>query len=239
MMVASVAERTSYFFLARKLIWSLSRHTFSPNEDDLSYSVRIVFLDNKKWWKPAKHNLPQNLWRTTNALSVRSFHSSRSTISWEKPSSLWTSWVYSLRPRVPRWTRIRCLESATHSNTFMSPLTFAMFTATRKITQTFSNIIPEQHYLETFMALPYSNQDHTFMGDYIIPVLKQQTQPFASPMAMHNFAQTFNNALTVATHILLSHLAAKIPSQLHNCFLPSYETSSIKVPFIMATIKLS
>ena len=26
------------------------------------------------------------------------------------------------------------------------------------------------------MPLSYSNQDHTFMGDYIIPVLKQQTR---------------------------------------------------------------
>ena len=58
----------------------------------------------------------------------------------------------------------------------MSPLTFAMSTATRKYAQTSSHYIPGQPFLETFMPLSYSNQDHTFMGDYIIPVLKQQTR---------------------------------------------------------------
>ena len=72
------------------------------------------------------------------------------------------------------------------------------------------------------MPLSYNNQDHTFMGDYIIPVLKQQIQPFATPLVTHNSTQTFNNALTGATHILLRHLAAKIPSQFHNYFLPSF-----------------
>ena len=46
------------------------------------------------------------------------------------------------------------------------------------------------------MPLSYNNQEHTFMGDYIIPVLKQQTQPFATPMAAHNLTQTFDNGLT-------------------------------------------
>ena len=57
----------------------------------------------------------------------------------------------------------------------MLPLTFAMSTVTRNSAQTSSYLIPGQQYLETFMPLSYSNQDHTFMGDYIIPVLKQQT----------------------------------------------------------------
>ena len=52
-------------------------------------------------------------------------------------------------------------------------------------------------------------------------------------------SQTFSIALTVAMHIPLSHLPAIIPSQLHNYFLPSYKTFSIKVPFIMAAIKPS
>ena len=58
----------------------------------------------------------------------------------------------------------------------MSPLTLAMSTATRNYVQTSSYLIPEQHFLETFMPLSYNNQDHTFMGDYIIPVLNQQTR---------------------------------------------------------------
>ena len=59
------------------------------------------------------------------------------------------------------------------TGTLLSPLTFAM---TRNSTQTFSFIIPGQPFLETFMPLCYSNQDHTSMSDYIIPVLKQQAQ---------------------------------------------------------------
>ena len=42
--------------------------------------------------------------------------------------------------------------------------------------QTSSYLIPGQTFLETFIPLSYSNHDHTFMGDYIIPVLKQQTR---------------------------------------------------------------
>ena len=102
--------------------------------------------------------------------------------------------------------------------------------------QTSSYIIPGQHYLETFMPLSYNNQDHTFMGDYIIPVLNQQTR-----LLLHLWrpypAQIFNNALTVVTYIPLRHLATKIPSQPNNYFLPSYESCSIKVPFILAVIK--
>ena len=74
------------------------------------------------------------------------------------------------------------------------------------------------------------------------------TTSFLSLNSKHDFgyvysdaysAQTFSIALTVGTHIPLRHLAAIIPSQLNNNFLPSYETCSIKVPFILAVIKPS
>ena len=58
----------------------------------------------------------------------------------------------------------------------MSPLTFVMSTATRNYAQTSSYLIPGQSFLEIFLPFSYSNKDRTFMGDYIIPVLKQQTQ---------------------------------------------------------------
>ena len=86
--------------------------------------------------------------------------------------------------------------------------------------QTSSYFIPGQHFLETFILLS-NNQDHTFMGDYIIPVLNQQTRPLLHLWRLY-VTHTFNNTLTVATHISLRHLAAKIPSQLHNYFLLSY-----------------
>ena len=55
------------------------------------------------------------------------------------------------------------------SGTLMLPLSFTMFTAICNSTQKFSYFIPEQPFLETFIPLSDSNQDHTFMGDYIIP----------------------------------------------------------------------
>ena len=119
----------------------------------------------------------QNLSNRTDVLTVRSLHSSSITTPWRKPSNLWPSWVYSLWPKVPSWIWIRCIQSATHRNTFISPLTLAMSTATRNSAQTSSYFIPGQHFLETFMLLSHINQDHTLMGDYIIPVLNQQTRP--------------------------------------------------------------
>ena len=41
-------------------------------------------------------------------------------------------------------------------------------------------------------------------------------------MYQENKGEDSNNALTVATYILLRHLAAKIPSQLHNFYLLSF-----------------
>ena len=58
----------------------------------------------------------------------------------------------------------------------MSPLTFAMSTATRHSAQTSSYFIPGQPFPEIFVPLSYSNQDHTFIGDYIISIHKQQTR---------------------------------------------------------------
>ena len=172
------------------------------------------------WGKPAKLSLPQQLSKWTDVLTARSLHSSSITTPWGKPSNLRTSQVYSLRLRVPSWIWIRCIQPATHRNTFISPLTLSMSTLTRNSPQTSSYFIPGQYFLETFMLLLYNNQDHTFIGDYIIPVLNQQTWPLLHLWRPY-LTQTFNNVLSVATHISLKHLAAKIPSQLQNYFLPS------------------
>ena len=85
------------------------------------------------WGKPAKLSLPQNISNRTDVLTVRSLHSSSITTPWGKLSNLWTSWVYSLRSRVPSWIWISCIQSATHRNTFISTLTLAMSTATRNL----------------------------------------------------------------------------------------------------------
>ena len=107
------------------------------------------------------------------------------------------------------------------------------------------------------IQLPYSWA--TFSGDIscLSPTTTRTTHfwvttSFLSLNSKHGFcyiysdaysAHTFRIALTVATHIPLRHLATIIPSQLNNyllpSFLPSYETCSIKVPFILTAIKLS
>ena len=66
------------------------------------------------------------------------------------------------------------------------------------------------------------------MGDYIIPVLKQQTR-LLPRLPRRITAQTFNNDLTVATHIPLRHFAAIIPSQVNNYFLPSFLPTRLAV----------
>ena len=79
--------------------------------------------------------------------------SSSITTPWGKPSNLWTSWVYSLRPRVPSWLWIRWIQSASHRNNFTSPPSLSMSTETQNSAQTFSYFIPGQHFLETFTLL--------------------------------------------------------------------------------------
>ena len=60
------------------------------------------------------------------------FLSAPFTAPWGKPSNLWDLWVSPFRPKGPSWIWIRCNNSATYRNTFISPLTFAMSTATCK-----------------------------------------------------------------------------------------------------------
>ena len=155
---------------------------------------------------------------------------------WGKPSNLWISWIYFLRPRVPSWIWIRWIQSASHNN-FTSPPKFTMLTAMQNSAQTSRYFIPRQHFLETFTLLSPNEQDHTFMDDDNVLVLNQQTQLLLHLWRLY-LTHTFNNALIVTLHISLRHIAAKITSQLHNSFLPSYETCSINVnPLFHAAIK--
>ena len=188
------------------------------------------------WRKAAKHYL-QKLSNWTDVITVCSPFSSIITTPRGKPSNLWTSWIYSLRPRVPSWIWIRWIQSASHRNNFMSPPKLAISTAMQNFAQASSYFIPGQHFLETFTLLSPNDQDHTFMGDDNVPVLNQQTR-----LLLHLWrpyiTYTFNNALTVTLHISLRQIADKIPSQLLNSFLPSYETRSINVNLLFhAAIK--
>ena len=134
------------------------------------------------------------LFKMDRHLTVRSSIAAAST-QWGKPSNLWRSCIYSVWSRVPSWIWIRWIQYASHRNNSKSPSTLALSTAIQNTVLTASHFIPGQHFLETFMLLSPNNQDHAFMGDYIIPVLNQQTQPLLHlwwPCVTH----TFNNALT-------------------------------------------
>ena len=87
-----VAEKTSYFCLALKLIWPLwSSHIFTQWGWLILFSPNHFPGQHKKRWKPATLPLLQNLSSRTDVLSVRSLQSSRITTPWGKPSNLWTS----------------------------------------------------------------------------------------------------------------------------------------------------
>ena len=154
-----VAERTLYFCLARKLIWPLwAMHIFTQWG---WHPIQPGPAPN--WGRAAKHFLPQNLSKRTDVLTVRSLHSSSITTPWGKSSNLWTSWVYSLRLRVPGWIWIRCIQSATHRNTFKSPPTLAMSTAMQNSAQTSSYFIPGQHFLETCFSPTTTRTTHSWV----------------------------------------------------------------------------
>ena len=99
------------------------------------------FQAEPNWGKTVKHSLPQKFLNRIDVITVCSPFSSSITTPWGKPSNLWTSWVYSFRPRVPSWLWIRWIQSASHRNNFTSPSTLAMSTATQNSAQTFSHFI--------------------------------------------------------------------------------------------------
>ena len=81
------------------------------------------------------------------------------------------------------------------------------------------------------------------MGDYIVSVLKQQTQLLLH-YGEHISLSHNQQCLNLTMHFSLWHLAAKMISHLYNNFIsflyffPSYETCSINVnPLFHAVIK--
>ena len=96
-----------------------------------------------------------------------------------------------------------------HTVTILSRLQLWLCRLQRKnFAQTSSYFILRQHFQETFTLLTQNNQDHTFMGDYIIPVLNLQIRPLLHLWRPYH-TQTFNNSLTLTMHISLQHSAAK------------------------------
>ena len=115
-----VAERISYFCLARNLIRPLgSTHIFTQS------GWLILFIPDHLSGQHQIGEIRQNTFSSSKLLrsgqtSYCLFFNSSSNLTppWGKPSNLWTSWVYSLRPRVPSWILIRWIQYATHRNNF-------------------------------------------------------------------------------------------------------------------------
>ena len=116
------------------------------------------------------------------------FISSYITTPWGKPSNLWTSWVYSHRPRVPSWIWIWWIQYATHRNHFKSSPTLAMSIATQNLSQTSSYFIPGQHFLETYFSPQTTRTTHSLV-----------TTSFLSLTSKHDFCYTSSD------HISLTH----------------------------------
>ena len=140
---------------------------FSPDHFSGQHQIEESPLNTFSW---------SEAFKLDRRLTVRSPDSRSITKPRGRPSNLWTSWIYSFRPRVPGWIWIRWIQYAAHRSNFKSPPAFAMSTATQNSAPTASHFIPGEHYLETFTLLSPNDQDHAFMGDYIIPVLNQQTR---------------------------------------------------------------
>ena len=156
MHIGVVAERISYFCLARNLIQPLgSTHNFTQsgwliqfNPDHLSGKQKLGKQSNTFSFS--------ELLSSGQTSYCLLFNSSSSSITppWGKLSNLWTLCVYSLRPRVPSWIWMRWIQYATHRNNFMSPPKLAMSITVQNSTLTPSYFTSGQHFLEKFTLLP-------------------------------------------------------------------------------------
>ena len=118
--------------MARNLIWPLgSTHIFTQ------WGWLILFIpDPFSGQHQIGESPPNTLFlrtfsKRTDVLTVCSFHSSSIMTPWGKPSNLWTSWVYSLRPRVPSW--ILDVFNLPHTGTPLSRLQFWLCPLRRNI----------------------------------------------------------------------------------------------------------
>ena len=161
---------------------------FHPIRMTYPIQPRPFFWAAPNWGKVTKHSLPQKLSNWTDVITVHSPFSSSVMTPWGKPSNLWTSWIYSLRPRVPSWIWISWIQSASHRNNFMSPPKLAMSTAMQNFAQTSSYIIPGQYFLETCFSPQTTRTTHSWT-----------TTMFLSLTSKHNFCYTYGD------HISLTH----------------------------------
>ena len=171
-MIIYVAERTSYFCLVRKLIWPLwSSHVFTQ-WGWLIFSPDHFPGQHKNGESPPNYLFLRTFWAGRTYFLSAPFIAAESQHHEESRLIYGPFDIYPLRTRVPSWTWTRCIESTTQERLYVA----SNFCYVYSDAQTSSYLILGQHFLETFIPLSYNNQDHTFRGDYIIPVLKQQTR---------------------------------------------------------------
>ena len=168
-------ERTSNFCLARKSTWPLISSDIFTQWGWLIHSARNIpgqFKDGER--EPIYHFLRtfragRTYFLSAPFIAAESQYHEESRLTYGPFESTLLEQGFQVEHELD------ACNSPLTRNTFMSPQIFTMSTATRNYAQTSNYLIPGQPLLETFMPLSYSNQDHTFMGDYIIPVLKHQT----------------------------------------------------------------
>ena len=165
--LVSVAERTSYFCLARKLIWPLwSSHIFTQwgwlillypdhfpgqhknGESPLNYLFLRTFREGRTYFLSAPF------------IAAEAQHHEESRLIYGPLASTLLDQGFPVEHEL---------------DAFSPPLTGTPLRRVKLLLCPQRREIPGQYFPETFMPLSYSNQDHTFMGDYIIPVLNQQT----------------------------------------------------------------
>ena len=162
--------------------------------DAYFHPIRVTYLIQPgpffraapNWGKAAKHSLSQKLSNWTDLITVRSPFSNNITTPWGKPSNLWTSWVYSLRLRVPRWIWIRWIPYTSYRNNYTPPPKLAMSTAMHNSAQTSSHFIPGQHFLETCFSPQTTRITHSWT-----------TTTFLSSTSKHNFCYTYGDHISL------------------------------------------
>ena len=152
---------------------------FHPNRMTYPIHPGPFFRAAPNWGKATKYSLPQKLSNWIDVITVRSPFSSCITTPWGKPSNWWTSWIYSLRPRVPIWIWIRWIQSVSRRNNFTSPPKLPMSTAMQNSAQTSSYFIPGQHFLVTCFS-PQTTHSWTMTT-------------FLSLTSKHNFCYTYGD----------------------------------------------
>ena len=172
----TVAEKTLYFCLACKSIWPLwSLHIFIQWGWLILFSPDHFPGQHKNGKSPPNYLFLRTFWAgrtyflSAPFIAAESQHHEKSRLIYGTFESTLLDQGFPVEHELDA-----CNPPLT--GTLLSPLTFAMSTVMRNSTQTSSYLISGQPFLETLIPLSYNNQDHKFMGYYILPVLKQQTQ---------------------------------------------------------------